>query len=123
MVGRRSTSHGCAEGTNGLIYRIIRFIQSPYKSHLGGRKGNSSPLPLVHSTDRQTTFSSGASSSTATATGQSKESTASLQISGKVVNENDYVRLGAFHTLDLEGISSTSTREVMADVQQIEILG
>lgn len=50
----------------------------------------------------KTTFSSGASSSTATATGQSKESTASLQISGKVVNENDYVRLGAFHTLDLE---------------------
>ena len=53
-------------------------------------------------TDNQTTFSSGASSSSATATGQSKESTASLQISGKVVNENDYVRLGAFHTLDLE---------------------
>jgi protein pelota len=67
-------------------------------------------------TNNQTTFSSGASSSTATATGQSKESTASLQISGKVVNENDYVRLGAFHTLDLEGIYSTSRREVMADV-------
>jgi len=71
---------------------------------------------LGHSTDYQTTFSSGASSSTATATGQSKESTASLQISGKVVNENDYVRLGAFHTLDLEGIYSKSTTEVMADV-------
>jgi protein pelota len=54
-------------------------------------------------TDEQTTFSSGASSSSATATGKSKYSTASLQISGKVVNENDYVRLGAFHTLDLEG--------------------
>ena len=63
----------------------------------------SSPLQTSY-TDWQTTFSSGASSSTATATGQSKESTASLQISGKVVNENDYVRLGAFHTLDLEGI-------------------
>ena len=53
--------------------------------------------------ERQTTFSSGASSSTATATGQNAEPTASLQISGKVMNENDYVRLGAFHTLDLEG--------------------
>jgi protein pelota len=31
------------------------------------------------------------------------EGTASLQISGQVVNENEYVRLGAFHTLDLEG--------------------
>jgi hypothetical protein len=54
MVGRRSTSNGCAEGTNGLIYRIIRFIQSPYKPHLRGRKGNSAPpsrlLPLM---DRQ----------------------------------------------------------------------
>lgn len=57
----------------------------------------------LNQSDIQTTFSSGASSSSATATGQSKESTASLQISGKVVNENDYVRLGAFHTLDLEG--------------------
>jgi protein pelota len=28
-----------------------------------------------------------------------------LQVTGKVVNENDYVRLGAFHTLDLEGES------------------
>ena len=61
-----------------------------------------SPFPYI-AADDQTTFSSGASSSSATATGQSKESTASLQISGKVVNENDYVRLGAFHTLDLEG--------------------
>jgi hypothetical protein len=31
------------------------------------------------------------------------EPTATLQISGKVMNENDYVRTGAFHTLDLEG--------------------
>ena len=35
--------------------------------------------------------------------GKAAESTASLQISGQVVNENEYVRLGAFHTLDLEG--------------------
>lgn len=34
------------------------------------------------------------------------EGTASLQISGQVVNENEYVRLGAFHTLDLEGEST-----------------
>jgi protein pelota len=72
----------------------------------------SKPLSIrSDSTDLKTTFSSGASSSTATATGQSKESTASLQISGKVVNENDYVRLGAFHTLDLEGHSSSSIEE------------
>jgi hypothetical protein len=117
IAGRRSTSNGCTKGTNGLIYRIIRFIQSPYKPHLRGRKGISPRLPLSHSTNPQTTFSSGASSSTATATGQSKESTASLQISGKVVNENDYVRLGAFHTLDLEGISPTSSGGgTMADI-------
>lgn len=36
-------------------------------------------------------------------TGGAKEPTASLQISGRVTNENEYVRLGAFHTLDLEG--------------------
>lgn len=35
--------------------------------------------------------------------GGRKESTASLQISGQVVNENEFVRLGAYHTLDLEG--------------------
>ena len=40
IVGRRSKSHGCTKGTNGLIYRIIRFFQSPYKPHFRGRKGN-----------------------------------------------------------------------------------
>ncbi|EIW65732.1 hypothetical protein TREMEDRAFT_70401 [Tremella mesenterica DSM 1558] len=49
----------------------------------------------------KTTFSPAASSST-TAQGEKKEPTASLQISGRVVNENEFVRLGAFHTLDLE---------------------
>ncbi|RSH81591.1 Translation factor pelota [Saitozyma podzolica] len=49
----------------------------------------------------RTTFSPAASSST-TPGGEKKEPTASLQVTGKVVNENDYVRLGAFHTLDLE---------------------
>lgn len=71
-----------------------------------------SSFPYIKAYD-QTTFSSGASSSSATATGQSKESTASLQISGKVVNENDYVRLGAFHTLDLEGKSIAPLFNVM----------
>jgi protein pelota len=30
------------------------------------------------------------------------EATASLQITGRVVEENDYVKMGAFHTLDIE---------------------
>ena len=51
----------------------------------------------------QTHFSPAASSSTSTGGQEKKEPTASLQISGKVVQENDYVRMGAFHTLDLEG--------------------
>ncbi|KAK1924418.1 pelota [Papiliotrema laurentii] len=49
----------------------------------------------------KTTFSPAASSST-NGGGEKKEPTASLQISGKVVEENEYVRLGAYHTLDLE---------------------
>ncbi|KAJ9105535.1 hypothetical protein QFC21_001906 [Naganishia friedmannii] len=31
-----------------------------------------------------------------------RNSTATLQINGQVTNENDYVKLGAYHTLDLE---------------------
>lgn len=54
----------------------------------------------------KTTFSQAPSSSTGAAAGEKKESTAALQISGQVVNENDYVRLGAYHTLDLEGESA-----------------
>ncbi|KAK8864233.1 mRNA surveillance protein pelota [Kwoniella newhampshirensis] len=50
----------------------------------------------------KTTFSPAASSSQANGQGEKKEPTASLQISGKVIEENDYVRLGAYHTLDLE---------------------
>ena len=51
----------------------------------------------------KTTFSPAASSSTSAGGQEKKEPTASLQISGKVIEENDYVRMGAFHTLDLEG--------------------
>ncbi|WWD17470.1 mRNA surveillance protein pelota [Kwoniella shandongensis] len=50
----------------------------------------------------KTTFSPAASSSQANGQGEKKEPTAALQISGKVVEENDYVKLGAYHTLDLE---------------------
>ncbi|ORY32575.1 pelota [Naematelia encephala] len=50
----------------------------------------------------KTTFSPAASTSNGTGQEKDREPTASLQISGRVVNENDYVRLGAFHTLDLE---------------------
>jgi len=49
----------------------------------------------------KTHFSPSASTSTTTST-DPKASTATLQISGQVTNENDYVRLGAYHTLDLE---------------------
>ncbi|WRT66178.1 mRNA surveillance protein pelota [Kwoniella shivajii] len=50
----------------------------------------------------KTTFSSAASSSQSTSSGEKKDPTAALQISGKVVEENDYVKMGAYHTLDLE---------------------
>ncbi|WVR07212.1 mRNA surveillance protein pelota [Kwoniella sp. DSM 27419] len=50
----------------------------------------------------KTTFSPAASSSQANGQGEKKEPTASLQISGKVTEENDYVKMGAYHTLDLE---------------------
>ncbi|WWC70401.1 mRNA surveillance protein pelota [Kwoniella pini CBS 10737] len=52
----------------------------------------------------KTTFSSAASSSSASSSNQDKkiEPTASLQISGKVIEENEFVKLGAYHTLDLE---------------------
>ncbi|WVQ82415.1 mRNA surveillance protein pelota [Cryptococcus sp. DSM 104549] len=50
----------------------------------------------------KTTFSPAASSSQANGQGEKKEPTASLQISGQVVEENDYVKMGAYHTLDLE---------------------
>jgi protein pelota len=54
----------------------------------------------------KTTFASAASGSGGgggTGVAEKKEPTASLQISGQVNNENEFVRLGAFHTLDLEG--------------------
>ena len=50
--------------------------------------------------------SGGGLASNGTSNDRKGEGTASLQISGRVVNENEYVRLGAFHTLDLEGKSS-----------------
>ncbi|WWD02790.1 mRNA surveillance protein pelota [Kwoniella europaea PYCC6329] len=50
----------------------------------------------------KTAFSPAASSSQSNGTGEKKEPTASLQISGKVVEENEFVKLGAYHTLDLE---------------------
>ncbi|ORX36829.1 pelota [Kockovaella imperatae] len=50
----------------------------------------------------KTTFSPAASSSTSSGGQEKKEPTASLQVSGKVIQENDYVRMGAFHTIDLE---------------------
>ncbi|KAH8083036.1 pelota [Filobasidium floriforme] len=61
---------------------------------------------------KKTSFSTSAapssSSSGNNATGSSatsqdpRNSTATLQINGTVTNENDYVKLGAYHTLDLE---------------------
>lgn len=51
----------------------------------------------------KTTFSPAASSSQGNGQGEKKEPTASLQISGKVVEENEFVKMGAYHTLDLEG--------------------
>ncbi|OCF36702.1 mRNA surveillance protein pelota [Kwoniella heveanensis CBS 569] len=50
----------------------------------------------------KTDFSAAPSSSQANAQGEKKESTASLQISGRVVEENEWVKMGAHHTLDLE---------------------
>ncbi|OXB40022.1 mRNA surveillance protein pelota [Cryptococcus neoformans] len=50
----------------------------------------------------KTTFSPAASSSQGNGQGEKKEPTASLQISGKVVEENEFVKMGAYHTLDLE---------------------
>ncbi|EJU06228.1 hypothetical protein DACRYDRAFT_86016 [Dacryopinax primogenitus] len=49
-------------------------------------------------------FSPGASASTAPTPGNNTgdTGTASLQISGRVTSENQYVKMGAFHTLDLE---------------------
>ncbi|KZT62920.1 hypothetical protein CALCODRAFT_462265 [Calocera cornea HHB12733] len=49
-------------------------------------------------------FSPGASASTAPTPGNTTgdTGTASLQISGRVTSENAFVKLGAFHTLDLE---------------------
>lgn len=51
----------------------------------------------------QTSFSPSASSSNGATSQDPKNSTATLQINGTVTNENDYVKLGAHHTLDLEG--------------------
>lgn len=51
----------------------------------------------------KTTFSPAASSSQGNERGEKKEPTACLQISGKVVEENEFVKMGAYHTLDLEG--------------------
>jgi protein pelota len=51
----------------------------------------------------QTAFSPSASSSNGATSQDPKNSTATLQINGTVTNENDYVKLGAYHTLDLEG--------------------
>lgn len=45
------------------------------------------------------TPTTGASDSSASAP---VEATASLQITGRVVEENDFVKMGAFHTLDIE---------------------
>lgn len=58
----------------------------------------------------KTTFASAASGSGSGTggTGEKKDPTASLQISGQVNSENDFVRMGAFHTLDLEGKWDTS---------------
>ncbi|WVW83705.1 mRNA surveillance protein pelota [Kwoniella bestiolae CBS 10118] len=50
----------------------------------------------------KTTFSPAASSSQSNGAGEKKEPTAALQISGRVVEENEFVKLGAYHTLDLE---------------------
>ncbi len=56
----------------------------------------------------KTHFATSATSSTTTS--NPNETTAVLNISGRVCNENDWVRLGAFHTLDLEGGSHTARR-------------
>ena len=60
----------------------------------------------------QTSFSPSASSSNGATSQDPKNSTATLQINGTVTNENDYVKLGAHHTLDLEGRSAAVPRGV-----------
>ena len=74
---------------------MIPFLSLTFPSRSTG--------PGVSGTDAQTSFSQAASASTSAGGQEKKESTASLQIAGQVVEENDYVRLGAYHTLDLEG--------------------
>ncbi|KAJ9112282.1 hypothetical protein QFC19_000701 [Naganishia cerealis] len=60
----------------------------------------------VYNLIAETAFSPAASSPGASASGTTSQdprnSTATLQINGQVTNENDYVKLGAYHTLDLE---------------------
>ncbi|KAI5449125.1 Translation factor pelota [Naganishia albida] len=51
---------------------------------------------------KKTEFSPSASSSNGATSQDPKNSTATLQINGQVTSENDYVKLGAYHTLDLE---------------------
>jgi protein pelota len=67
------------------------------------------PLPLLQTSFSTSAAPSSSSSSGNNTTGSSatsqdpRNSTATLQINGTVTNENDYVKLGAYHTLDLEG--------------------
>jgi hypothetical protein len=70
------------------------------------------------SADLQTSFSQAASASTSAGGQEKKESTASLQIAGQVVEENEYVRLGAFHTLDLEGELGGLEERTLANYSQ-----
>jgi len=47
-------------------------------------------------------FSPAASSSNTASGGVAPQGTAMLQISGKCISENPFVKMGAFHTLDIE---------------------
>jgi protein pelota len=48
------------------------------------------------------------------------EPTASLQITGRVVEENDHVKMGAFHTLDIEANRDVRIEKVEWDSISLE---
>lgn len=84
--------------------RKFRRIQSV--SNTGSVDSNRIRLNLTIQVDR-VEFSPGGSSSaqeadTSTTSSSAGNANASLHISGKVIVENPHVRLGAFHTLDIE---------------------
>ena len=90
-----TSSTGSTDSTRvrlNLTIRVKKVSMAPVQSS-----------QLSHPDFLQTSFSPSASSSNGATSQDPKNSTATLQINGTVTNENDYVKLGAHHTLDLEG--------------------